>query len=118
MSAAELECAALNPRCTDGSSILSPRMEFLRSLWGDLNPDIRAQYREAILTLNRLFIILILHFAFRGMDLMEVDKELMMILHCLHKWATVVIFGAFLIDMTVRSVAGALRLNKEKDGAQ
>jgi len=96
-----------------GSVVYSPEMfEFLRGLWADVSPDLRAQYADAIRGGNLIALMAIPHLIVRGLTLIGIDPDALVVISFLDRWATVIVFASFLVGIVFRAVVGVLGSKK------
>jgi len=91
--------------------VYSPDMpeHFWKALWDDVNPDLRAQYADAIRGGNLIALMAIPYVVVRGLTLLGVDPELLAVISFLDKWATVIVIASFLWGVVFRAVVAAFR---------
>jgi hypothetical protein len=94
--------------------VYSPEMvEFLRELWADVSPDLRAQYADAIRGGNLIALMAIPHLVVRGLTLIGIDPDVLVVISFLDRWATVIVFASFLVGIVFRALAGILGSKKK-----
>jgi len=88
-------------------------VEFLRELWADVSPDLRAQYADAIRGGNLIALMAIPHLVVRGLTLIGIDPDALVVISFLDRWATVIVFASFLVGIVFRALAGILGSKKK-----